>query len=82
MGEEGWIDDTDYVAQPYTEPNWDNDGANVEQGGWGDDQYTQVELDGLLKSQESLKSGESTLKSHLPDLLFFHFDLLFTLSYF
>lgn len=61
MGEEGWIDDTDYEAQPYTEPNWDNDGANVEQGGWGDDQYTQVELDGLGQVGPQLDAEKSRI---------------------
>lgn len=61
MGEEGWIDDTDYEAQPYTEPNWENDGANVEQGGWGDDQYTQVELDGLGQVGPQLDAEKSRI---------------------
>ncbi|XP_051798267.1 myc box-dependent-interacting protein 1b isoform X2 [Acanthochromis polyacanthus] len=44
-GQESWSQDGGYAAQPYTEPNWDDDdGANVDQGGWGDDD--EVELDG------------------------------------
>ncbi|XP_035813777.2 myc box-dependent-interacting protein 1b isoform X2 [Amphiprion ocellaris] len=42
-GQESWSQDGGYAAHSYTEPNWDdNDGANVDQGGWGDDEESAV----------------------------------------